>query len=125
MTGVKKLFIYWLGRHNLGQGWQFQKIYRPGKPPGWISQVTWIGCVECDTVKYLKTFRIISSGMLFSLHILFDDILVVCRCIQRRFLISTFMSLKRFFKLFVSKVYRSVVLKNNRSHGIGSHVLIF
>ena len=37
MTGLKHLFIYWLGRHNLGPGWQFQKTHRPGKPPGRIS----------------------------------------------------------------------------------------
>ena len=44
MTGVESLFIYWLGRHNLGPGKQFQQIYRRGKLPGRISLGTWTGC---------------------------------------------------------------------------------
>ena len=37
MTVVENLFIYWVGRHNLGPGRQFQQIYQPGKPTGRIS----------------------------------------------------------------------------------------
>ena len=37
MSGVERLSIYRLGRHNLGPGKQFQQICWPGKSPGPIS----------------------------------------------------------------------------------------
>ena len=30
MTGVKKFFIYWSGRHNVGLGRQCQQVCQPG-----------------------------------------------------------------------------------------------
>ena len=53
MTGVGNLFIYWLGRHNLGPGWQFQGIYQQRKLPGRISQghLTRVYVVSTDFLK--------------------------------------------------------------------------
>ena len=68
--------------------------------------------VESDTVKHLMTFKIISSEKQYHFLSYVDDILVVCKFIQRNFLIFTFMRLKwGFFQTFVTKVYRSVLLK--------------
>ena len=47
--------------------------------------------------KAFKTFRIISNEMRVLLLLLIDNILVICRCIQRNFLMFTFMS-KHFLK---------------------------
>ena len=58
--------------------------------------------VESDTVKHLKAFRITSNEVQISL-------LILCWLIF--YLLSY--ELKMFLKIFVSKVYRPVVLKNN------------
>ena len=72
--------------------------------------------VESDTVKHLMTFKIISNEKQYHFLSYVDDILVVCKFIQRNFLIFTFMRLKwGVFQTFVTKVYRSVLLKNNIS----------
>ena len=49
--------------------------------------------VESDTVKHLQTLTAFSSEMP-----LLDDILVVCRCVLKKKVIYTFMSLTSFLK---------------------------
>ena len=68
--------------------------------------------VKSDTVNHLKTFRIFSREMQILLLIL--DLswwFFSCLHIQTIFLLSY--ELKMLFQIFVAKVYRSVVLKNN------------
>ena len=59
MTGVGNLFIYWLGRHNLGPGWQFQEIYRQRKPPGRISpgHLSRVYVVSTDLLRQHQPFK--------------------------------------------------------------------
>ena len=60
--------------------------------------------VESNAVKYLKTCGRVYSELPISLLSYIDNILVVCRRIQRNLLISAFMSLKCFSDLCVQGI---------------------
>ena len=67
MTGVENLFIYCLGRHNFGLGWQFQEIYPSVKLPAFptscnvilvLFHVTDIVCFYVKTVFMFQKTKI-------------------------------------------------------------------
>ena len=58
MTGVEKLFIYWLERYNLGPGRQIQQIYRPGSQRGTSHRDTWTGCIHIFTFWLIECLQL-------------------------------------------------------------------
>ena len=69
--------------------------------------------ISSDTIRHVKTFRIISNEMpvLFFLFYV-DDVLVVCKCIQRKILMCTFMN-KCFLKSLWQRGTQTSFLRSN------------
>ena len=104
----------------ISSSWGVNKMYTSGSIAKFTEETNWKKWewhyiakiriwVEKDNFKHLKAFGIISSEMPILLLIL--SWYFSCLHIQIFFLLSC--ELKMFLQIFVSKAYRSVVLKNN------------
>ena len=71
--------------------------------------------VESGTVKHLQTLTAFSSEMPISLH---DNILVVCRCVFKKNIIYTFMSLTPFFKSLCPRYVGQLFWLMNSGNGL-------